>query len=81
MDAFVIPDQSFSSNAEVHLPKAIGRSLFGQSLQFSDHGRIITMTPVIANGPRKIHEFTGPTQTNLIRLLKMLNAYPFLGGP
>jgi hypothetical protein len=39
------------------------------------------MTLVMVNRPRKIHQFTGPTQTNLVRLAKMINADALLGGP
>jgi hypothetical protein len=81
MDAFMVPNQSFFSDPVVHLPETLSRPLLCHNLKFINYSAIIAMTLVMVNRPRKIHQFTGPTQTNLVRLAKMINADALLGGP
>jgi hypothetical protein len=77
----MIPDQTFLPNPVIHLPKTIRRTFISHGLQFVNHDMIIAMTLVVINRSGQIYQFTGPTEADLVRVLKMINTRPFLSGP
>lgn len=81
MNPLMVPNEPFLSDPVVHFPESFGRSLLHHNLKLVNYRAIISMTLIMVNGPRKIQQFAGPTQTYLIRPLKMINPDALLGGP
>ena len=49
MNAFMIPQQTFFANAEVHFPKSFRWSLLRQALKFINDYMIIAMAFIVIN--------------------------------